>query len=230
MTLADERPMDREFKTNAVSSVVRALGNGLTYRPSSSLTSSMFEALEMFPWRVHVFFSADEISGSKGPVKYSFHDVQAGIGPAFKGIVARLEFNKNFSGHTVVIPDSEGRWPAVGFEQGSRGNKSIVRLEDPDFERVFSVYSTDDQQARYLLTPKFMERLLLAWGLYGGGGMRACFVSNYLVIALPTWRDRFEIENRPRPDRIVDDLLELVSLAEELIDTLELETRIWTRV
>lgn len=230
MGLADERPIDREFKTNAVRSVVRALGNGLTYRPSSSLTSSLFEALEIFPWRVHVFSSADEISGSKGPVKYSFHDVQAGIGPAFNGIVARLEFNKNFSGHTVVIPDSEGRWPAVDLERGSRGNKSIVRLENSDFERVFSVYSTDDQQARYLLTPKFMERLLLAWGSFGGGGMRACFVTNYLVIAIPTWRNRFEIESRPKPDRIVDDLLDLVSLAEELIDTLDLETRIWTRV
>jgi hypothetical protein len=217
---------------------VRALENGLVYRPSSSLTSSMFEALEMFPWQVRHFHSEDEVSGSKGPVKYSFHEVRAGgtvpdatgFGSSFDGIIARLDFNKNFGGHTVVIPDSEGRWPAVGLEHGSRGNKSIVRLEDADFERVFSVYSTDDQQARYLLTPKFMERLLLAWGLFGGGGMRACFVSNFLVLALPTWRDRFEIGSRPRPDRIVDDLLELVSLADELIDTLDLETRIWTRV
>ena len=82
MGMADSRPMDREYKTNAVGGVVQALGNGLVYRPTSSLTSSMFDALEMFPWQVHVFYSADEISGSKGPVKYSFHDVQAGIGPA----------------------------------------------------------------------------------------------------------------------------------------------------
>jgi hypothetical protein len=236
MGLADSRPMDREYKTNAVGGVVQAVGNGLKYRPTSSLSSSLFEALEMFPWRVRAFHSADEISGSKGPVKYSFHEVRA-VGTvtapqvlgSFTGIIARLEFNKNSSGHTGVIPDSEGRWPAVGLEHDSRGNKSIVRLEDPDFERVFSVYSTDDQQARYLLTPKFMERLLLAWGLFGGGGMRACFVSNYLVIAIPSWRDRFEIDSRPRAERIVDDLLELVSLAEGLIDTLELETRIWTR-
>ena len=131
-----------------------------------------------------------------------------------------------------MIPDSEGRWPAVGIEHGARGNKSIVRLEDPDFERVFSVYSTDDQQARYLLTPRFMEQLLLAWGLFSsvGNDMRACFVSNFLVIALPTWRDRFEPGAHPEPERIVDELLQLVSLAEELIDTLDLETRIWTRV
>ena len=75
-----------------------------------------------------------------------------------------------------------------------------------------------------------MERLLLAWGLFGGSGMRACFVSNFLVIALPTSRDRFEVGYQARPERIVHDVLELVSLAEELIDTLDLETRIWTLV
>ena len=122
-------------------------------------------------------------------------------------------------------PEESKRFIEMAHEVGAE-------QPSPDFERVFSVYSTDDQQARYLLTPRFMEQLLLAWGLFSsvGNDMRACFVSNFLVIALPTWRDRFEPGAHPEPERIVDELLQLVSLAEELIDTLDLETRIWTRV
>ena len=35
-----------------------------------------------------------------------------------------------------------------------------MKLENPDFEKTFDVYSTDQIEARYLLSPSMMERLL----------------------------------------------------------------------
>ena len=69
----------------------------------------------------------------------------------FAGLIIKVKFPKNFRGLTVVSPDKSGsRW-------GSELQK--VNLEDPEFEKIYDVYSTDQIEARYLLTTAFMERL-----------------------------------------------------------------------
>lgn len=70
----------------------------------------------------------------------------------FKGLVVKVQMKKKFSGKTVV---------------GIKGNISKVKggekveLEDVDFMRNREIYSTDQIEARYILTPSFMERLAL---------------------------------------------------------------------
>ena len=43
---------------------------------------------------------------------------------------------------------------------GIEGGVEKVSLESTQFEDQFDVYSTDQVEARYLLTPEFMDRLL----------------------------------------------------------------------
>ena len=75
----------------------------------------------------------------------------------FKGLLGKFEFHKNFKSTTVISNDltSLGNFLTGWANKGNR-----VRLEDPDFESEFEVYSTDQVEARYLLTPSFMERIL----------------------------------------------------------------------
>ena len=52
----------------------------------------------------------------------------------FAGLIIKVKFPKNFRGLTVVSPDKSGsRW-------GSELQK--VNLEDPEFEKIYDVYST----------------------------------------------------------------------------------------
>ena len=60
-------------------------------------------------------------------------------------------FQKDFQGHTTVLRNSL-------FKLSFSGSR--VKLENPDFEKTFDVYSTDQIEARYLLSPSMMERLL----------------------------------------------------------------------
>ena len=64
--------------------------------------------------------------------------------------------NKRFKGKTVVRKDSGiiGNW----FKKKFSSLKN-VKLEDPNFEKMFEVYSDDQVESRYLLTVTFMERL-----------------------------------------------------------------------
>lgn len=73
---------------------------------------------------------------------------------SFKGVAILMQIDKNFSGHTNVIEDSlANRFSSpVGLEKAP--------LECVVFEKKFDVYTNDQIEARYILTPVFMERLV----------------------------------------------------------------------
>ena len=235
------REVAKSYKGLVVHRVVKALGDGLTYRPESSLTQKAFLAMELFADTPTSFTSEDEIGGRKNNVSYSVHEVRATRREQkrtiviFAGLMIRLDFNKNFRGRTSVVPNGEavstgsflGRLlSAVGSQQ-----KAAVRLENPVFERVFDVYSTDDQEARYLLTPKLMELVLAANAAQSQGALRLAFVDNSLYVAIPMKCNYFEagLGTTVTPESAVGDLAEVIAFAERLVDEFQLETRLWSR-
>lgn len=107
----------------------------------------------------------------------------------FKGLFALLSTHKAFSGKTVVRRDAGaiGNWLGEKF-----GGLERVRLEDPEFEQRFEVYATDQIEARYLLTPAFMERLTALAGHMGGNRLQAAFYDEQLFVMVPLSRNLFE--------------------------------------
>ena len=68
----------------------------------------------------------------------------------FKGLIIKIQMKKNFKGVTI-LGSSDNIRKLKGFEN--------VELESVDFMQNRKVYSTDQIEARYLLTTAFMERL-----------------------------------------------------------------------
>lgn len=235
------RELNRWYKQMVIRRVVDALGNGLTYSYDSSFSKAHFHELDCFSTRADVWQSEDQVSGMCNHIAFTLHEVRAAKRERrgknthevvfFKGHIVILEFNKNFHGHTVVVPDREGRILGGLFgEADSRRSKNLVHLANADFERVYTVYSTNDQEAHYLLTPKLMELVLHARAHLGD--LRLAFFQNSLYVAIPSSHDRFEIGlfgGRVTPERVVGDFADVLALVEQLIQTLDLETRIWTR-
>lgn len=237
------RKLAKTYKTIVVRRVVGALGQGLSYSADSRFTKQDFLSMDLFNLRCEQWRAEDEICGRKNAVGYAILEAKAtrteGSGKnrrtvtIFKGVIVRLDFNKYFQGHTVVIPNSEGKILGGLFgESSSRGRKEICRMENVEFENAFSVYATDQQEARYILTPKLMDLIMRARARINEG-VRLSFQANSVFMTLPGQADRFELSlfGRPvTPDGIVGELAGVVRLAEDLVDTLDLETRIWTRV
>jgi hypothetical protein len=116
-------------------------------------------------------------------------------------------------------------------EAARRDGKDRCQLEDAAFEKVYTVFSTNQQEARYILTPKLMEQILAA--ATATPHLRLSFQQNSVFITIPSSRNRFEMGGlfwgRVTPERACGDLFEIVSMAEQLIGALDLETRLWTR-
>ena len=103
----------------------------------------------------------DYLKYSSNSVEFDIYDVSlCSIASGYKTQIQRLLFDgvlivtdyaSEFTGRTVVLPKSDKRtFPDV--EQ--------VQLEDVEFNKYFNVFSSNQIEARFLLTTAFMERLL----------------------------------------------------------------------
>ena len=137
----------------------------------------------------------------------------------FDGQCLRFRFHKTFHGRTRVMRDA-GMFNRFG---GGRGMKR-VRLESKAFEDAFEVYSTDQVEARFLLTPDLMQRLIELEKVFRGGRLRCAFQTNEMLIALEGG-DLFEpgsmftpLDNPDRVRELLDDFAAIFNLIDSFAD------------
>ena len=142
----------------------------------------------------------------------------------FKGQLLSLTFPKPFVGTTLVQTDrtAVGNFLSGSFNQGER-----VRLEDPEFERQFEVYSTSQVEARFILTPDFMVRLL-ELQRHMGKKLQAAFQDNEMLIAVHGAENRFEagdLDDQDDPHAPIVRTIEELKAIFDLIETLNLTSQ-----
>lgn len=136
----------------------------------------------------------------------------------FRGQIIRISFPKAFLGVTVVKRD-------IGMFNALRGMGELkqVNLGDTTFEKAFEVYSSDQVEARYLVHPVFMERLISLEQAFNGRKIRCGFQNGDLLIAVEG-ENKFEIGDMFKPladparaRRIVDDIAEVLRLMDAVL-------------
>ncbi len=68
---------------------------------------------------------------------------------------------------------------------GYKNNKQLIKLEDVVFSKKWNIYADDQIEARYVLTPALMERLLEIKSLFNSVLLEFSFCDNQLLISLP---------------------------------------------
>lgn len=143
----------------------------------------------------------------------------------FMGFFVIAEFNKRFSSTTVVLPDSLIKLSPKGLKR--------AKLEDPEFESIFDVYTNDQVEARYILTPAFMEKIK-KYREKLKSEIRLSFIDSILyltissskrVLVAPSFlRSLNDIISEKVVERYKEEILFMISVVEEL----ELNLRLWS--
>ncbi len=112
----------------------------------------------------------------------------------------------------------------VIFEILQKTNKNTeilneIKLEDPEFNKKYRAYSSDEVEGRYLITPSFMERFNNIKTAFGAKGAKCSFYGNNLMFAISTHKNLFEIGNLFTP---LNSPKQLQEFSEELISILAL--------
>ena len=140
----------------------------------------------------------------------------------FKGVIVNLDMNKSFHGNTCIFQN-------CGYLEPYNNKLRKTTMEDIEFEQKFEVYTDDEVEARYLITPSFMEHLKNMKTLFYARGLRCSFYNNRLLFALKTSRDIFSlgkldvaINDPSQFYRMFDEILSVI----KLIDYFKLDQRI----
>ena len=151
----------------------------------------------------------------------------------FEGIFMVADCNKRFKGRTLVLPDlgerllgGFGRWMQTNnpFTKGE-----MVYLENPNFEKEFVVYSTDQVEARYLLTPSMQQYMLDLYHHVGQKGLSVSFANGNIYMGLSGSFKMFKIDyslsffEKSTIEYYSKDLIHIL----KTIEILDLNTRIW---
>ena len=192
-----------DCKAEALTALSRAIGLDYQCEGFEPFGVERLQRLDLLPSYERSHFE-DRFAGRRDGVDFALYEarleVQRGSGKSrrwvvvFGGQVLRIGFPKRFLGTTVVNRDSVHGWRREGFER--------IGLESSQFERIFEVYGTDQVEARYLVHPAFMERLMALETALGGEKLRCAFDEGELMV-LVEGGDLFEIVNvfEPLPDR-----------------------------
>ena len=84
-------------------------------------------------------------------------------------------------------------WTIVLLSGFCLGEFKKVDLEDVKFAKLYNVETTDQVEARYILTTAFMDRINNLRRIFNSKDIRIFFENNKMTIAIRTTKDLFEI-------------------------------------
>lgn len=132
----------------------------------------------------------------------------------FRGILLDVEYPRPFLGKTLLSHTKRGWFDALGK------GLDEVDLNVSELDKAFTIYSSDQVEARYLLTPDRMQRLIDLERIFNGQNLRALFLDGRMTIAVESG-NLFEggsiFKPLPDPVRFQSTLQEIAQVC-DLID------------
>lgn len=143
----------------------------------------------------------------------------------FKGMMAEFDMPKSFSGHTFIY---ENAFSAQPLRNSNKSGFEKVELEDVDFSKRYTIYSTNQTEARYVLTPAFIERLKNISFAFKAKYLRMSFQNNKMILLAATDKDLFMMGNpfKDSDKATFDILFDEISSVLCLVDQLKLQKNI----
>lgn len=207
----------------------------LRYKPDGLIRKKEFVSSELYNNPVAKYWGCDLITGKIGSTDIRFsmahaeekcqREVTDSKGRKktetyyvtfFEGVLFSADFNKNITGMTVVRSS----------RIFGRGN---VKLEDSRFNKLFGVTSSDQIEARYILSHSLMEKIVEIRNRFGE--INLSFTGEHVLLALPMSAKLLDLNMgsaetiHSQVDKIYAKLASIVGL----VDDLDLNTRIWTK-
>lgn len=240
-----QRVLISDFKVK----IVKSLCKTFSYSATNPFPVEIYKSCGLFSPNYDIASSEDHVVGQLEKTQFELQEIktfnketykdsqgrrQTRYIPIFKGILFLADFHKNFKGHTVVKTDVAEKSLGLMGRTAQRllsatSSLKLVELENPEFETQFKVLSTDPVEARYILSPSFMEAITSLRGKYGAG-VQVSFLNSTIVVAIP--HDRgfmdfgFSLDNLTKDaSKMGEELYDIL----EIVEDLGLNQRIWNK-
>lgn len=228
-------PVIKAIKGGINGAIARALDMEYSHEAASGDEFRRACQFQMLPGHERAKFE-DMWKGNVGDRSFQLYEAhltsQEGTGKnrrtvtKFRGSIVTIGFARRFHGVTLVEREkSRKNWFGMGSDKTELtfGDVILQRCDmvDPKFEDQFTVWSNDPVEARFLVHPEYIERLVAVEQAYAGQNIRALFDGGSLVLALETG-DLFESgsieasDDRALLERTINQFGTLADLAAQL--------------
>jgi len=236
------------FKSEIIKEIILFINPDLSYDSTKKISQHIYKKSGIFHHSVDSYTGDDYVSGFNAETQIEFSELHTQYKTVtydskgnrhehwhtiFRGIFFSADFSKNFNAQTFVLTDTAEKlfgFLGTKFQKINKSYGELVKLEDPDFEEKFVVYSNNQTEARYLLSPSLMRRIV-NFAEKSKKKIQLSFVDSRLYIAIPFNKSLFEPKlfgEIVGIDHVREYYLDLL-LANDLVDDLNLNIRIWSK-
>lgn len=231
------------FKDELIEKIVLFVDDKLKYSKNNFIREHEYRASSLFPQSTDRFSGDDFVSGSIDGVDIKFSEIHSEVKKKnskgktywqtiFRGLMFVADFNKDFKGKTVVVPDkSEKFFGSIShFFQSFSSRGELVKMDNSEFEREFAIYSDDQIEARYILSHSLMESILEYKKLVGKN-LYISFTRSNIYLAIGFNQKLFEpkIYKKITSFDEVSFYFKVISLTVDIVNHLNLDRRIWSK-
>ena len=235
----------KEFKEKIIKPLINALDERLTYTASLHVPQRTFERSQLFTQTIDRMSGNDFVRGKIDSIDIQFSDIHAeerhkdskgntSWSTIFQGLFIVSEFNKTFHAKTIILPDTAqstfgdlvGGW----LQSKNMSRDELVKMDNIEFEKKFVVYSTDQVEARYILSHTLMEKLLL-FSKKSKHPLHISFVGKFIHMAIEYNKDLFEpsIFHSLLEYKIAMEYVKTLHLAIGIVEELKLNQKLWSK-
>jgi hypothetical protein len=236
----------KNFKAKIIQKITGFVDENLVYSPEGYVSKEEFNKSLIFQKESNNYKGEDHFKGNVGTTGIEFSEVVArqttstGTGSnrkeshsvIFKGIFFVADFSKHFQGHTVILPDTaEKIMGKIGQSLQSLSSRGeLIKLENPEFEKEFCVYGDDQVEARYILSPSLMQRIL-EYKRKWNTKVYLSFLESKVYIAIEQKKNLFETRlfKSIADYKFIEENVRFLILMAGVVEDLNLNTRIWTK-
>jgi hypothetical protein len=200
------KPYRKKYKEQIVKEIFDIVLPGSKIEVEQHISEDTFRKSRIITNRIDRFDGNDLITSKHKGVQFQFSDVHAEEShrdkngnkrytTIFQGIFFHCVYPKPLINSTVVVPDLAEKYfgKVVGgwMQKMNASRKDPVRLESPEFEKKYAVYGGDQIEARKILTPAIMARIL-QFNKKTGKLISLSFLDGRMFVAIPAKKDHFE--------------------------------------
>lgn len=232
------------YKCKIINKIVKFVEENLNYYPDRMISEKIFQESRIFTHRIDRYRGEDFVNWSRLKTDISFSKVHAeyktivrfqGIikhirwHQIFKGIFLTADFNKKFESFTVIKPGNAERIFAHALKSKNKIFPEVepVKMYNKEFEKYFAVFSENQTEARDILIPEIMEKLV-KFRKAVNRGIYISFNCSKVYIGVPFIENLFEptlfkniIDFAP-----IERYHKIIELIVGLVEELDLNTRI----
>lgn len=242
---SDRAVYESEYKKRVIGGMTRAMEPGMAYFPERGLPETWFRAAGLYSGDIDRYSCEDLFEGRIGKTSMWLSEVHAEDRRTrtdskgrtetywvtiFRGLLVVADFHKHFKSDVIVTPDfAESTFGRFG-RMFQKWGGNLEEMESPEFEKAFVVRATDPIESRYVLTPDMMERMLALRGRLNND-VRFAFRSSHVYITIPNKNDWFEptLSHAAHDSGQMNTFLGQISACFQIVEDLNLNTRIWTK-